>query len=72
MTKKKATIDDVLEALLEFKEETNRRFERIDRRFERIDQRFDEMDRKFDLEFEKVKTLIANLAASFVRKEEVV
>ena len=65
MIKEKATIDDVLERMQEG-------FNAVNGRLDGIDGRLDAMEARLVTEIDRVKTLIANLAASFVRKDEVV
>ena len=42
------TLETIFNTLLQFKEETNNRFNQIDKRFEEVDKHFDEIDKRFD------------------------
>jgi hypothetical protein len=41
-------VDDVRQALANFEQRVDRRFEAVDRRFEAIDRRFDNVDQRFE------------------------
>ena len=42
------TLETIFNTLLQFKEETNNRFNQIDKRFEEVDKHFNQIDKHFD------------------------
>lgn len=42
------TLETIFNTLLQFKEETNNRFNQIDKHFDEVDKRFEEIDKRFD------------------------
>lgn len=42
------TLETIFNTLLQFKEETNNRFNQIDKRFEEVDKHFEEVDKHFE------------------------
>ncbi len=66
------TLETIFNTLLQFKEETNNRFNQIDKRFEEIDKRFDEIYGHFeeiDNHFNKSDSRLDSLERSIAKIE---
>ena len=56
------TLETIFNTLLQFKEETNNRFNQVDNRFEEIDNRFEEIDNHFNKSDSRLDSLERSIA----------
>jgi uncharacterized protein YajQ (UPF0234 family) len=71
MAKKEVTNDEIMQALNQFTNEVNKRFDGVDARFERIDQRFDGVDARLDKLDDDVNRIYGILDKHMARIEEI-